>query len=192
MIRRILMIGLMSAAAWQLTGYARIHGKAWLGQQLLERAWQRIEQTGQVVEPWPGAVSHPVGRLSMPRLDIEHLVLEGVETPVLAWGPCLETGAGGHRLLAGHRDTHFRFLQQVRNGDRFKLQLAGAAPEAWQVRSIDVVDARLTAIDMSLSGAHMTLVTCYPFDAVNSGGPLRLVVRLAPAADHRADREDRI
>lgn len=184
MLRRILIGALLAVAAWQLGQAAMVQGKAWLGQFLLERAWDKAREGGEPVEPWPGAVSHPVARLHMPRLDVDRLVLDGADTPVLAWGPGMETGARGHRLLAAHRDTHFRFLEHVDAGDRFELHHVDGRVEYWRVDAARVVDARDTALDMDFPAEVMTLVTCYPFDAPSAGGPLRYVVHLEPDVAH--------
>lgn len=178
--RRIALIALLGVAMWQFGQAGLVHGKAWLGQVLLERAWQRTLDGEEGVKPWPGAVSHPVARLHVERLDLDYLVLDGADTPVLAWGPGMETGRGGHRLLAAHRDTHFRFLKEIEIGDRMALRHADGRFEHWQVGAIEVVDERTTSLDMSLPAHVMTLVTCYPFDTATPGGPLRYVVSLDP------------
>lgn len=182
MIRRIAVAALLLVAGWQLGSAGWIQAKAQLGQFLLERAWQRSLAGEEPVEPWPGAVSHPVARLRMPRLSVDRLVLEGLETPVMAWGPGMAVGEGGHRVLAAHRDTHFSFLRAVEVGDRFELVEADGRRRWWRVEAIRVVDARRTGIDLDWPGAAMTLITCYPFDAPVAGGPERLVVRLRPLA----------
>jgi uncharacterized membrane protein YdbT with pleckstrin-like domain len=57
----------------------------------------------------------PVARLHVPELNIRQLVLAGDTGAALAWGPGLVSSApgllrAGHIVIAGHRDTHFRFL----------------------------------------------------------------------------------
>jgi hypothetical protein len=114
MIRIMIRMGmglLMIVAVGSFVQAGLVQGKAWLGQHLIDRAWQQVLERGEPVEPWPGAVSHPVARLSMPRLDIDQLVLDGADTPVLAWAPGMETGPNGQHLIAAHRDTHFRFMR---------------------------------------------------------------------------------
>ncbi len=179
MPRALILAALLAAGGWQLGQGASVQLKAWLGQVLLERAWAGTDESPR--SPWPGAVSHPVARLHVPALGIERLVLDGAETPVLAWGPGLETGAGGHRMIAAHRDTHFRFLGQLERGQVIELELADRRVERWRVIAHEVVDARTTRLDMGREGDLLTLVTCYPFDAASPGGPLRYVVSLAPA-----------
>jgi sortase A len=39
-----------------------------------------------------------------------------------------------------------------------------------------VVDARRAVIRSDEGGDHLVLLTCYPFDAITPGGPLRYVV----------------
>ena len=181
MIRGAGIVLLLGLAGWSLLQAGMVQGKAWLGQHLLERAWSQVMESGEAVEPWPGAVSHPVARLSMPRLNLDHLVLEGADGAVLAWGPGMEIGPNGQRLIAAHRDTHFRSLRGLEPGDRAALQHGDGRIEHWTVARIDIVDARRTAIDMAGEGDHLLLVTCYPFDATEPGGPLRLVASLYPA-----------
>ncbi|NBB93381.1 MAG: sortase [Gammaproteobacteria bacterium] len=181
-MRRLLLVSLLVLSAWQLGSAGWIQAKAGLGQFLLERSWQHRLESGEAVEPWPGAVSHPVARLRMPRLSVDHLVLEGLATPVMAWGPGMAVGEGGHHVLAAHRDTHFAFLRSVRVGDRFELIEAEGRRRWWRVETIRVVDSRRVGIDLEWPEHAMTLITCFPFDAPVAGGPQRLVVRLRPLA----------
>lgn len=181
-MRRFLILSLLLVAAWQLGSAGWIQAKAGLGQWLLERAWQETLESGAAVEPWPGAIGHPVARLRMPRLSIDQLVLDGLETPVMAWGPGMAVGEGGHRVLAAHRDTHFSFLRHVETGDRFELIDKRGQRRWWWVEAIRIVDARKTGIDLHSRNETMTLITCYPFDAPVAGGPERLVVQLRPLA----------
>ena len=180
MMRALILCAFLAVGLQQIGQGLSVQAKAWLGQVLLERAWVDATRSGQPVEPWPGAVGQPVARLKMPRLGIDHLVLDSAETPVLAWGPGLETGPGGQRLIAAHRDTHFRFLEHVTEGDRMVLETMDGASEQWQVVDRRVVDARTTGLDMTRHGDRLTLVTCYPFEATQPGGPLRLIVTLKP------------
>lgn len=179
-MRRFLISTLLLGAVWQLGSAGWIQAKAGLGQWLLERAWQETLEDGASVEPWPGAVSRPVARLRMPRLSIDHLVLEGLDTPVMAWGPGMTVGEGGHRVIAAHRDTHFSFLRAVETGDRFELIDADGRRRWWGVETIRVVDSRETGLDVHAPIDALTLITCYPFDAPVAGGPERLVVQLRP------------
>jgi len=178
--RHLLIIVLLAAGLWQVGQGATVHAKALVGQVLLERAWARSAEGETTTNPWPGAVSRPVARMRVPQLNVQRLVLEGAETPVLAWGPGMETGPHGHRMIAAHRDTHFRFLEHLDIDHRLVLEHLGGKQERWQVVDRQIVDSRVIALDMGLAADLLTLVTCYPFDATAAGGPLRLVITLRP------------
>jgi sortase A len=46
----------------------------------------------------------------------------------------------------------------------------------FQVTSVDVVDSRRGALVLDTDEPMLSLVTCYPFDALDPGGPMRYVV----------------
>jgi len=175
--RHLLIAALLAAGLWQVGQGATVHAKALVGQVLLERAWAG---ENSAASPWPGAVSRPIARMHIPDLNIRQLVLEGADTPVLAWGPGMETGPHGHRMIAAHRDTHFRFLEHLDIDHRLELEHRDGKQERWQVVDRQIVDSRVTRLDMGRVGDLLTLVTCYPFDTTAAGGPLRLVITLRP------------
>ena len=158
--------------------FAWIQSKGWLGQQLMERAWHRAE--AEPAPPWPGARTRPAARLFVPELKLDRLVVEGVATPNLAWGPGIEAGPNGHVLIAAHRDTHFRFLGDLEKGHRIQLERPAGVIRNWRVQESRIVDSRTTSLDMNAPGPLLTLVTCWPIDAIEAGGPLRLVVSAVP------------
>ena len=65
-------------AAWHAAHAGYLHGKAWLGQRLLERAWVQSARSGADVRPWPWADTHPVARIVVPGRDValEYVDLE--------------------------------------------------------------------------------------------------------------------
>jgi sortase (surface protein transpeptidase) len=64
----------------------------------------------------------------------------------------------------------------LRPGDELLAERAGRPPTRFVVREAVVVDARSAVIRSDGASARLTLVTCYPFDTVAPGGPLRYVV----------------
>jgi len=154
-----------------------IQAKGWLGQELMQRNWDGGQRRAL---PWPGARTRPVARLRLPALQIDRLVVEGIATANLAWGPGLQQGRRGHRVIAAHRDTHFAFLSRVQSGQTIELEDAAGHFSRWVIDDLKIVDSRTTTIDLDAPGPLLTLVTCWPFNAVESGGPLRLLVRARP------------
>jgi sortase A len=156
-----------------------IHLKASLAQALIARAWERREHGDAHARPWPWADTVPVARLWVPGGQALY-VLEGDSGRNLAFGPAHDPasvlpGERGNSVIAGHRDTAFRALQALRPGDRLRIE-RGGRKVSFAVSDVRVVDSRRTRIALAAEGPRLTLVTCYPFDAVVPGGPLRWVV----------------
>lgn len=179
LISRLAIALLVVAAFSQLAEFGRIQGKGMVGQWLMASAWAGADVEG-ARSPWPGARTRPAARLFVPELKIDRLVVEGVATPNLAWGPGIETGRNGHVLIAAHRDTHFRFLGDLEQGHRIELEQPAGVIRKWRVSDHRIVDSRTTSLDMHAPGPLLTLVTCWPLDAIEAGGPLRLVVSAVP------------
>jgi sortase A len=174
----VLLVGL---GTWQLGHGVWIHVKARLAQHLLQRAWARTLAGERDVKPWPWADTWPVARLTAPAQGVDLIVLAGVSGRTLAFGPghaagSAVPGAAGTVIVTGHRDTHFAFLERVRAGDTLMLQAPGRAPAVFRVRETAVVDSRTAAVASDEAISTLVLLTCYPFDAVMAGGPLRYVV----------------
>ena len=179
MIARLVVALLALAAFSQLAEFGWIQGKGLVGQWLMASAWAGADEDG-AGSPWPGARTRPAARLFVPELKLDRLVVEGMATPNLAWGPGIETGPNGHVLIAAHRDTHFRFLGDLEQGHRIQLEQPAGVIRNWRVQESRVVDSRTTRLDMNAPGPRLTLVTCWPIDAFEAGGPLRLVVSAVP------------
>lgn len=184
MIARLVIAMLTLAAFSQLAEFGLIQGKGLLGQRLMASSWSAWAKAGDedARSPWPGARTRPAARLYMPDLKLDRLVVEGAATPNLAWGPGIETGPNGHVLIAAHRDTHFRFLGDLKQGHRIELEQPPGVLQRWRVQKTRIVDSRTNRLDMNATGPLLTLVTCWPIDAIESGGPLRLIVSAVPAA----------
>jgi sortase A len=158
--------------------------KAELAQVLLEHSWER-QKAGEIFKPWPWADTHAIARLLVPRLEVQQIVLAGNSGRNLAFGPTALQGLeGGNPLqqdwiINGHRDTHFRFLQQLQRGDVLRLETAQGSRE-FAVENLEVIDSRVVDLVLEPGASRISLVTCYPFDAVTAGGPLRYVVTALP------------
>jgi sortase A len=188
-IRNIGLAGaaLLAAAASVQFGIALyIPAKAALAQVLLRSAWAVTTETGDAVRPWPWADTHPVARLRIARLGIDQIVLAGATGRTLAFGPAqldagVAPGGPGHAIVAGHRDTHFFALRDLRIGDEIAAERPGGQTLTYRVAGIAIADARHQRIALAPDENRLTLVTCFPFDAIDPGGPLRFVVTaLAP------------
>ena len=178
---RIAFVVLLGIAAWHGGRVAWIEAKAQLAQRLMLRAWRGSQGGGRDMRPWPWADTRPIARLTVPRLGIDELVLAGASGRTLAFGPGHLTGTAlpgtpGNAVISGHRDTHFAFLRELRVGDWIVVEGRDGRRRRYAVESDGVVDRTQLDIAAATADARLTLVTCYPFDALRPGGPLRYVV----------------
>jgi sortase A len=113
------------------------------------------------------------GRLEIPRLNMSVMVMEGVSDRTL------RLGAGhipGTPLgIAGHRDSFFRPLKDVKKGDTIRFATIDGTTE-YQVTSTDIVGPTDTYVLDNNSNDAMTLVTCYPFYYIGAA-PKRFIVQ---------------
>ena len=61
--------------------------------------------------------------------------------------------------------------------DRLELMGTDGTIRRYRVTEQRVMDSRRDSIATSREGEELILVTCFPFDAITTGGPLRYVVR---------------
>ncbi len=94
----------------------------------------------------------------------------------------------GTTVLAAHRDTHFAFLEHTEVGDELRLQNADGRWFTYAVSSKQVVDSRTQPLMIAPEVGSLVLVTCYPFDAIAAGGPLRMVVEAVPVLEQPSAR----
>jgi len=177
----ILAVLLATMGVANLASAGLLHAKAQLGQWLLARAWHETRITGGPVKPWPWADLHPVARLIVPAQRVDLLVLEGANGRTLAWGPghverSALPGERGNAVVTGHRDTHFGFLRALAAGDAVVVEDAIGLRTTYRVREVRIVDHRALHLPTADSSRLLTLVTCYPFDAVAPDTPWRYVV----------------
>jgi sortase A len=186
MIRRcgLRRIAIAICTVGALTGLATgfwIPIKAEVAQILLEGAWQSARSGDSQARPWPWADTVPVAKLTIPGLDASWVVLSGASGRNLAFAPTLMDGSArpgepGVAVIAGHRDTHFEMLRSLETGDDLMLENPDGTSFRYQVTGIEIVDSRKTRIRLDADMPILTLVTCYPFDALTAGGPLRYIV----------------
>jgi sortase A len=120
-----------------------------------------------------------IGRIKIPRLGLEAIVVQGESPGVLrhAVGHVPRTalpGELGNVALAGHRDTFFRPLRGIQPGDAITIQtLYGNF--AYDVESMEVVRPGDVEVLRPAGANTLTLVTCFPFYYVGPA-PKRFIV----------------
>ena len=153
---------------------AYIHAKALLAQVLLQRAFAETIATGRDTKPWSWADTWPVARIEVKRLSASTIVLAGSSGQALAFGPghvelTANAGERGVAVYSAHRDTHFRFLKDVRIGDVIEVTRRDGNVFRYLADSHSVVRFDQFGIDPSSHEYELVLSTCWPFDAVTPG-----------------------
>jgi len=180
---------LLGFGGWQLGAAGYIHAKAWLSQVLLSQAWADTISVsagnggagGELQKPWPWADTGPVARLRVPDLGVDQIVLAGASGRTLAFGPghldqTAAPGEVGHSVISGHRDTHFAFLRDLAPAMKLQVQRSDGGWRSYRVRGSEVIDSRSARLSLATDQPALTLVTCWPFDTADTGGPLRYAV----------------
>ena len=122
----------------------------------------------------------PLGEIELTRIGVTAMILEGTDDRTLrrAVGHIPGTplpGQPGNVAIAGHRDTFFRALRNVRQDDEITLMTLEGSYR-YHVESISVVGPEDTQVLDNSGGDILTLVTCYPFYFVGPA-PRRFIVR---------------
>jgi len=179
-----IIVFLFIPGCWFIGQGLYIESKAIVAQHLLEQAWEKTKNDKHRYKPWPWADTWPIARLTVPRLDIDLIVLAGDNGRTLAFGPghnfaSALPGASGNSLISAHRDTHFEFLQHLQPGEQIFIETAQAGSQAFTVTSTRTVDMDNARFIDDPSSSYVHLVTCFPFDSVIPGGSQRYIVSAA-------------
>jgi sortase A len=133
----------------------------------------------QPVRPVQIAPGRPLARITVQRLGVRDVVLAGpVSHDALAKGPMMVKrgdAASPVTVLAAHRDTHFLFIRDLREGDIVTLQYVTGETERYRVAHFETVRWNEFAYPLDPPRPLLALATCYPFGGTEYGGPWRRV-----------------
>jgi sortase A len=120
-----------------------------------------------------------LGRIEIPRLGVTIAILEGTAAQTLRLGVGHIKGTAlprepGNSGIAGHRDTFFRSLKDIRTNDEIRIQTASGISR-YQVDWERIVDPDNTGVLGPAAEDSITLITCYPFQLIGAA-PERFVV----------------
>jgi sortase A len=110
-----------------------------------------------------------IGRLKIPKLDLNMIVVNGTETKTLRKGPARHKrtflpGEGKLIYIAGHRTTYsapFSDIDDLKRGDRVRLELPYATVE-YTIRSHRIVEAHELSVLRSRGREELALQACWP------------------------------
>jgi sortase A len=182
-------------------GYVVADARAYqaIQQSKFESASQTQRQNqGQSEVRQPVIEGNAIGEVKIARLGLNVIFVQGDSPRILrrAVGHMSKTalpGEPGNVVLTAHRDSFFRPLRNIRQGDAITILTLGAEYE-YQVDWTEVVlpsDVRV----LEPSGENtLTLVTCFPFYYVGPA-PKRFIVRahqIGPLPAHPAIADTRL
>ncbi len=127
----------------------------------------------------PGVSAAQTEKLSIPRLGMSVLIVEGDDEHSLALAAghikgTPQVGERGNAVIAGHRDTAFRALRDIRLGD--ELRVDSGKTYRYIVSQTRIVSPEDLSVLQGQDKSELTLITCYPFNYFGSA-PKRFVVR---------------
>jgi sortase A len=124
------------------------------------------------------AIGAPMARLTIPRIGLDEIVLEGVDDDELNAGPghlpgSAMPGMPGNSVISAHRDRHFRHLDELRVGDTVVTE-SGLSRAQWVIVTRRIIGRDTPALYQT-AGPTLTLTTCWPVRYFGSA-PDRLIL----------------
>ncbi|WEX76486.1 class GN sortase [Sinorhizobium numidicum] len=185
------IIALIALAGLMLIGKGfYMKAKADVSQILLKRSFEAQLHGAAGGKPWPWADFETAAEISAPRINRSAIVLSGASGEALAFGPAWLSntslpGDQGTAVIAAHRDTHFRWLKDVKPGDLLVLTRKDGRRFIFRAEEGRVARWDESGINASAGGYRLALATCWPFDAIEQG-PMRYIVSAELVAEQRS------
>ena len=125
-------------------------------------------------------VGDVIGSLSIPRIKSFVAIIEGTGSKELKRGVghyvgSVIPGVSDNSVLAGHRDSVFRRLGEVKLGDLITVK-NDYGTFVYEVHKIRIVKANDRTVIVPTKDAILTLSTCYPFRYLGNA-PKRYIVQ---------------
>jgi sortase A len=149
-------------------------------QQQLEAQWERQATSAAVPgQPKPISAADTLTRVSIPRINMDAIVVEGASRKQLSIGPghMVDTampGEPGNAVITGHRDTFFRNIYELQKGDEIIIRRNGQVFK-YQVTGKKIVEPEDISVLKPTEDPQLTLITCYPTYYIGPA-PKRLVI----------------
>jgi sortase A len=148
-------------------------------QQDLHRLWQGQQKSTPPNGVPATAVDDGLTRVSIPKINLDVIVVEGTNHKALRLGPghlqnTPAPGELGNSVISAHRDTFFRHIYELAKGDQIEVTRDGHN-YVFEVTAKKIVKPEDLSVVKNPTDARLTLITCYPTYYIGPA-PERLVV----------------
>ncbi|MDA8440899.1 MAG: class D sortase [Peptococcaceae bacterium] len=134
------------------------------------------------VKPKPVTISYPapiMGKLEIPHMGLDDIVLEGTSLNILAYGPGHLQGSAfpgqpGNAIIVAHDDLDFHTLGVLQAGDLIYIKTLQGKTLTFKVEGSKIMGPK-DVIALDTKKPTLTLGTCYPFNAYKTT-PYRYIV----------------
>jgi len=135
--------------------------------QLDEQATKKLKDNQVPLYSHQPKIGDQIGTLEIPAIHSTLPIYEGTNEDELEQGighyaKSVLPGESDNSVLAGHRDTIFRHLGEVKIGDNLIVSTS-AGTFTYKVRKIRIVDKDDRTVIVPKPRATLTVSTCYPF-----------------------------
>lgn len=179
--RKLIIFSLVLTGLGFLFKSFYMDAKAIAAQYLIKNAWEKSIETKIFYKPWPWADTKTVLKMHIPKLKKDIYILENSSGHSLAFGPghsaeSFMPGNNGTVLISAHRDTHFEFLKDMNLNDEIVLYDISSQEHRYRITNTKIIDTKTDNIGIYKGNEKLILITCWPFDSLESGGSKRYVV----------------
>lgn len=144
-----------------------------------EKAIAKKSHMNQDLYPIQPKMGEKFGELYIPKLNATLPIYQGTDEDELEKGvghfaESVLPGESDNSVLSGHRDTVFRKLGEVGEGDLLIVRTS-AGEFQYKIKKVRIVDADDRTVIVPKPRATLTVSTCYPFNFIGSA-PERYVL----------------
>ncbi|KML43173.1 class D sortase [Cytobacillus firmus] len=142
-------------------------------------AAEKVEEEKEVLYPDKPETGEEIGELYIPKIKSILPIIHGTDEDELEKGVghyagSVMPGEKDNSVLSGHRDTVFRRLGEVGEGDTLEVTTKAGTFE-YRVNKVRIVDADDRTVIVPKPRAMLTVTTCYPFDFIGDA-PQRYIL----------------
>ena len=155
------------------------YSKGYMIQYFLSESWNEYRINRNMKYDWFNL--QPIGKLTVPRLQISNIILDGSDNRILAYGlGKIENNTLIHEsmqniAIAGHRDSYFKDLKNIVVNDEVLLEHIEGTSKYRVEKTIIVRPEEIDYIKKDKKNT-LTLITCFPFNFIGNA-PQRFIVQ---------------